>query len=465
VVVIGGGVIGNSVAYHLAQHAGWGSDVVVLERDQLTSGTTWHAAGLMVTFGSLSETATEIRKYSKELYSTLEAETGQSTGFMPVGFIELATSADRLEEYRRVSAFNRRCGIDVQEISPSEVQSLFPLCNVDDVEAGFYVPTDGRVNPVDCTMALSKGARQKGVRIYEGITVTDVQREDGKVSGVTVRNAEGEASTISAEIVVNCAGMWARQLGEMSGVSVPNQAAEHYYLLTEPMDDVDPSWPVVEDPSSYTYIRPEGGGLMVGMFEGEGAPWSVGGVPADSSFLSLDADWERMAPYLEQAMARVPRTLEVGAKQLFCGPESFTPDLAPIVGEAPELRNYFVAAGLNSIGILSGPGIGRLLAEWIVGGTPHPCDDVTGMHIDRLHRFMGNPEFRAARVAESLGNVYKCHYPTKSVQSARGARRSPLHDRLLSAGGQFKDVSGWESPDWCVVRGCFLRDFETLRRW
>ena len=200
VVVIGGGIIGNSVAYHLAQHAGWGSDVVVLERDQLTSGTTWHAAGLMVTFGSLSETATEIRKYSKELYSTLEGETGQSTGFMPVGFIELATSTDRLEEYRRVSAFNRRCGVDVQEISPSEVQSLFPLCHVEDVEAGFYVPTDGRVNPVDCTMALSKGARQKGVRIYEGITVTDVQRQDGKVSGVAVRNAEGEMSTISAEV-------------------------------------------------------------------------------------------------------------------------------------------------------------------------------------------------------------------------------------------------------------------------
>ena len=202
---------------------------------------------------------------------------------------------------------------------------------------------------------------------------------------------------------------------------------------------------------------------MVGMFEGEGAPWSVGGVPEDSSFLTLDPNWERMAPYLEQAMARVPRTLEVGAKQLFCGPESFTPDLAPIVGEAPELRNYFVAAGLNSIGILSGPGIGRLLADWIVSGAPDPCDDVTGMHIDRLHRFMGNPEFRAARVAESLGNVYKCHYPTKSVQSARGARRSPLHDRLLSAGAQFKDVSGWESPDWCVCAAAPpLRDVETL---
>ena len=406
-------------------------------------------AGLMVTFGSLSETATEIRKYSKELYHTvLEEETGQATGFMPVGFIELATTQDRLEEYRRVAAFNRRCGVDVREISPAEVLSLFPLCNVTDVVAGFYVESDGRVNPVDACMALAKGAKQNGVQIFEGVTVDEVTRSSGKVSGVKVTDANGEKATVEADIVVNCAGMWARQLGELNGVAVPNQAAEHYYYLTEPMADVDPSWPVVEDPSSYTYIRPEGGGLMVGMFEGEGAPWHVDGIPDGSSYLTLDPDFDRMAPYLEKAMARVPRTLEVGMKSLFCGPESFTPDLAPMVGEAPELRNYYVAAGLNSIGILSGPGIGRVLARWIVQGAPDARDDVTGMNLDRLHRFQANPMFRADRVKESLGNVYKCHYPTKAVQSARGARRSPLHDRLATAGAQFTDVSGWESPEW-----------------
>ena len=270
VVVAGGGIIGTSIAYHLAK-LGW-SDVVLLERDQLTSGTTWHAAGLMVTFGSLSETSTEMRKHSKELYSrVLEEETGMSTGFMPVGFIELATDQGYLEEYRRVAAFNRKCGVDVHELSPTEVRDKFPLCRVDDVLAGFYVEDDGRVNPVDATAALARGARNRGAKIVEGVSVASVTQSNGRVSGVVTACGR----EIGCEYFVNAGGMWARQLAQQSGVCVPNQAAEHYYLLTEAMESVDPKWPVVEDPSACTYIRPEGGGLMVGLFETDAAAWCV----------------------------------------------------------------------------------------------------------------------------------------------------------------------------------------------
>ncbi len=444
VVVVGGGVIGTSVAYHLA-HLGW-TDVVLLERDRLTSGTTWHAAGLMVTFGSTSQTSTEMRTYTRDLYGRLEAETGLATGFRPVGFIEVAADEGRLQEYRRVSAFNRLCGVEVEEISPGEVKELFPLARTDDLLAGFYVRADGRVNPVDVTMSLAKGARMRGVRIVEGLPVLDVLSHRGAVTGV--RTARGD---IEAEYVVNCAGMWARQLGERSGVSIPLQAAEHYYLLTEPVDGVDSSLPVLEDPGSYGYFREEGGGLMLGLFEAVCAPWRVDAIPETFSFGTLPPDWDRMSPYLHQAMQRVPVSAEVGIRTFFCGPESFTPDLAPVVGEAPELRNYYVAAGLNSIGILTGGGIGRALAHWIVDGRPDI--DVTGMNIDRLHAYQGNPEYRASRTVESLGMVYACHYPNRSMRTARGAKLSPLHHRLVEQRAWFRDVSGWEGADWYAPAG------------
>jgi glycine cleavage system aminomethyltransferase T/glycine/D-amino acid oxidase-like deaminating enzyme len=439
VVVVGGGIIGTSVAYHLAL-MGW-QDIVLLERDRLTSGTTWHAAGLMVTFGSTSQTSTEIRKYTRDLYRRLEAETGQATGFSPIGFIETATDPDRLEEYRRVAAFNRYCGVDVQELSPREVQELFPLASIEGMEAGFYVKEDGRVNPVDVTMALGKGARMRGVKILEGVPALGVLQERGRVRAV--RTATGDIQT---EIVVNCAGMWARQFGALAGVNIPNQAAEHYYLITEAIKGLPPRMPVLEDPASYGYYREEGGGLMVGLFEPVCAPWKIEGIPADFSFGELPPDWERMTPFLERAMARVPITTQVGIKKFFCGPESFTPDLRPLVGEAPELRGYFVAAGLNSVGVLTGGGLGRVLAHWIVTGSPDV--DVTGFNIDRVHAYQANPEYRRQRTIESLGMVYQCHYPTKSPESARGARQSPFHDRLAAAGACFREVSGWESPDW-----------------
>jgi 4-methylaminobutanoate oxidase (formaldehyde-forming) len=444
VVVVGGGVIGTSVAYHLAR-AGW-TDVVLLERDRLTSGTTWHAAGLMVTFGSLSHTSTEMRQYTRDLYANLEAETGLSTGFMPVGFIELAADEGRLEEYRRVAAFNRYCGVAVEEISPTEVGKLFPLARTDDLLAGFHVAGDGRANPVDVTMSLAKGARMRGVQIIEGAPVTGFVTNRGAVTGV--RTAFGD---IEAEYVVNCAGMWARQLGETAGVSIPLQAAEHYYLITEPVEGVDSTLPVIEDPAAFGYFREEGGGLMLGLFESECAPWHVDAIPESFSFGQLPPDWDRMSPYLSAAMARIPISAHVGVKTFFCGPESFTPDLQPIVGEAPELRGYFVAAGLNSIGILTGGGLGRVLAHWIVTGSPDV--DITGFDIARLQPYQRNPRYRATRTVESLGLVYATHYPNRSLRTARGAKLSAWHGRLAGQGAHFRDVSGWESPDWYAGAG------------
>jgi len=449
VVVVGGGIIGTSITYHLA-HLGV-RDVVLLERDRLTSGTTWHAAGLMATFGSTSETSTELRKYTRDLYLRLEAETGLATGMRQVGLIELAIEAGRLEEYRRVAAFNRHCGVDVHEISAREVAELWPLARTDDVLAGFYIPADGRVNPVDVTMSLAKGARQQGARIIEGVPVTGFLTNGGSVNGRTVTGVRTPLGDIEAEYVVNCAGMWARQLGELAGVSIPLQAAEHYYLLTEPIEAVSRDWPVLEDPANYGYFREEGGGLMLGMFEPVCAPWRVDGIPADFSFGELSPDWDRMGPFLEKTMSRIPIAEQVGIRKFFCGPESFTPDLAPVLGEAPELKNYFVAAGLNSIGILTGGGIGRLMAHWIVNGRPDA--DVTGMNIDRLHPYQANPLYRGTRTVESLGMVYATHYPGRSMRTARGAKLSPLHHRLVEQRAFFRDVSGWEGADWYAPEG------------
>jgi glycine/D-amino acid oxidase-like deaminating enzyme len=308
-------------------------------------------------------------KYSKELYSkVLQEETGMDTGYLPVGFIELACDTDRLQYYRRVASFNRFCGVQVEELTPSQVRENFPLLAIEEsnVLAGFYVPTDGRVNPYDATMALAKGARLYGATILEDTPITGITKSRTvsdesdilaalpRVTGVTLDSGE----TIEANVVVNCAGMWARQFGAKCGVdSIPNQAAEHYYLLTDSMPEVDPMWPVVEDSSRCTYIRPEGGGLMLGFFEWEGAAWNArNDIPHDFSFGEIEPDWERMGPYVEKAMELAPSTMNVGIKTLFCGPESFTPDNNPIVGEAPELRNYYVAAGLNSVGILTGGG-------------------------------------------------------------------------------------------------------------
>jgi glycine cleavage system aminomethyltransferase T/glycine/D-amino acid oxidase-like deaminating enzyme len=464
VVVIGGGVIGCSVAYHLA-HEGW-TDVVVLERDRLTSGTTWHAAGLMTCFGSTSETSTGIRLYSRDLYARLEAETGVSTGFKPVGLIEAAADADRLHEYRRVAAFQRHLGLEVEEIGPREMAELFPWAKVDDLLAGFHVAGDGRVNPVDLTQSLARGAKNLGVRVVEGVRVEDVLVTDGEVRGVVVSTGstdgrgstdgtgstdDGETSTVACEYVVNCTGMWARELGEKSGVVIPNQAAEHYYLITDTIEGIDPNGPVFEDPASYGYYREEGGGMMVGLFEPHAAAWSVDGIPRSASFTTLKPDWDRMSPFLEKAMERVPVTLEVGVRTFFCGPESFTPDLAPAVGEAPGIRNYFVAAGMNSVGVLSAGGLGRVLAHWIISGLPDV--DVTGWDVARFRADQLEPAYRRERTTEILGTVYAAHTPGKQLHTMRDRLLSPVHDRLVSNGGYLREVSGWEGADWFAGPG------------
>jgi 4-methylaminobutanoate oxidase (formaldehyde-forming) len=351
-----------------------------------------------------------------------------------------------LEEYRRVAAFNRYCGVDVHEIGPSVVKELFPLARTDDILAGFYVKEDGRANPVDLTMALARGARNRGATLIEEVPVTGFARRRGAVTGV-----ETAYGRIDCEYVVNCSGMWARQLAEMAGVNVPLQAAEHYYLITDRMPGIESSFPVIEDPASYGYFREEGGGLMIGLFEPICAPWNVTGIPDDFSFGEISPDWDRMGQYVEKAMQRVPLSLETGVRKFFCGPESFTPDLLPIVGEAPELRNYFVAAGLNSIGIITGGGIGRVVAHWILNGRPDV--DITGMNIDRLHGYQRNREYRKTRTVESLGMVYQCHYPTRSMQTARGAKKSAIYERLAARGAYFRDVSGWEGADWYAPDG------------
>ncbi|CAB4748330.1 MAG: FAD-dependent oxidoreductase [Actinobacteria bacterium] len=443
-VIVGGGVIGCSVAYHLAE-AGW-TDVVLIERDKLTSGTTWHAAGLMTCFGSFSETSMQMRLYTRQLYRELEAKTGQATGFSAVGFIEAAADKDRLEEYRRVAAFNRLCGLEVHEISPREIAERFPIADINGLEAGFYVPDDGRVNPVDVTMALAKGARANGVQIFEEVTATGVKVSDERVQSVTT--ALGD---IECDYVVNCTGMWARQFGQAHGVNIPLQAAEHYYLITDTISGIDSTLPVFEDPSAHAYYREEGGGLMIGLFEPVCAPWNVDSIPQDFSFGEISPDWDRMGPYLERAMQRVPISLEAGIRKFFCGPESFTPDLQPFIGEAPGIRNYFVAAGMNSVGILTGGGVGRVVANWIINGKPDV--DVTGFNINRALPHQRNPQYRAERTVETLGLVYQTHYPGRTVTTARGVKRSPIHHLLKERGAYFRDVSGWEGADWYASPG------------
>jgi 4-methylaminobutanoate oxidase (formaldehyde-forming) len=443
VAIVGGGVIGCSVAYHLAR-AGW-TDVVLLERHKLTAGTTWHAAGLVVTSGFTTETSIQIAKYTRELYAGLEAETGQSTGFKPVGLLQIAANREVLTDLRRKASFNRLMGVESQELSPAEVKAMWPLAKTDDVLAGFYTAGDGRANPVDVTVSLARGARSRGVRILEGVEVTGITQKAGRVTGVVT-----DRGAIEAEYVVNCAGMWGRRVGAMAGVSVPLQAAEHYYILLEGVA-IDRAWPVLEDPSIYGYFREEGGGLMVGLFETVAAPWALDGIPEHFAFGELEPDLDRMMPYLQNALERIPAAQDARVRQFFCGPESFTPDLAPVVGEAPELRNFFVAAGLNSLGILTAGGIGRLLAHWISEGLPDM--DVTELNIDRFQPYQTNRAYRRDRTVEIVGEMYKVHFPSKSFETARGVKRHVLHDRLARAGAFFVQSAGWEIADWYAPEG------------
>jgi len=443
VVIIGGGVIGCSVAYHLTK-LGW-DDVLVLERKELTCGTTWHAAGLVVT-PSGDEQYVEMVTYTRELIKSLEEETGQSTGFKDIGYLQLACTPDWLEERRRMAVAARKHGINYQEISPKEVKEMWPLADTSDVLAGFFTPEDGRANPVDFTMALAKGARMGGAKIFEDTAVVGINQKDGRVTGVVTDKGE-----IEAEFVVNCAGMWGREVGKMAGVNVPLQAAEHYYLLTEPIDGVHPDLPIIEDFGRYSYFREEVGGLLVGFFEPVAAPWGMDGIPKDFSFGELKPDWDRMMPYIEIAMERVPILENAGIHKFFCGPESFTPDGGPLMGEAPGLKNFYVAAGLNSLGILQGGGVGKIMAQWIVDGYC-PVDPLD-IDISRVFPFEGTQKFLTDRTVETLGLQYKLIYPNMANESARNARKTAIHNQLAEAGAFFVNGMGWEIPDWYAPPG------------
>jgi heterotetrameric sarcosine oxidase gamma subunit len=440
VVIVGGGVTGCSIAYHLA-HLGW-TDVVLLEQHQLTAGTTWHAAGLITSAGMTDETALFFSRYSRDLYARLEQETGHSTGFRPVGHISLATSPRRLEALRREAAWMAGFGVEDVEISPRELADMWPLARTDDVLSAFYVADEGRADPVGVATSLAKGARQLGVAIVEGVTATGVATRGRQVTAVLT-----SAGRIETEVVVNAAGMWARQFGGLAGVGVPLQAAEHYYLLTDTVPGMDPDLPVIEDPDNYGYYRPEGDGMLVGLFEPVAAPWSLDGVPDGFSFGKISPDWERMEPFLGRALDRIPVLSETGVRTFFCGPESFTADVRPLLGPAPELDGYFVAAGLNSLGILSGGGVGSMLAHWIVDGVP-PVD-ATSVAIDRTHSYETSRRFRAERTVEQLGVLFgDAVWPAWKPSTGRNVRRSVLHDRLAAAGGHFATSAGWEFAEW-----------------
>ncbi|MGA8707293.1 MAG: FAD-dependent oxidoreductase [Steroidobacteraceae bacterium] len=443
VVIIGGGVIGCSIAYHLTR-LGW-RDVLLLERKQLTCGTTWHAAGLLTTLRD-TITQTRLAKYTQDLYRGLEAETGQATGVISCGSIQLAATQDKAEEMRRGVNIARSFGVEGHEISPAEVQRLWPLADVSDLAAAFHFPGDARANPADVTQALARGARAGGATLLEHTRVTGIRQNDGRVTGV-----DTERGPVDAEIVVNCAGMWARQVGALAGVNVPLQAAEHYYLISEPVDGVQPLLPILRDPCNGAYIREEAGKIMLGLFEPVAKPWGQHGIPEDFCFGDIPPDWERMYPHIEKAMRRVPLLNDTGIKLLFCGPESFTPDHNYIMGEAPELRNFFVAAGFNSLGILSGGGAGFVMAQWIADG--HAPMDVWSVDIRRLHAWQNNSRYLLDRTVESLGIGYQDHWPFRQWQSARDVKKSILHDRLAAAGACFGESAGWERPNWYAVEG------------
>jgi heterotetrameric sarcosine oxidase gamma subunit len=443
VVVIGGGVIGCSVAYHLTKLGC--REVVLLERAQLTSGTTWHAAGLLTSLRD-TETQTRLARYSQDLYRKLESETGQATGFIGCGSIQLAMTADKAQEMRRGLHMAKCFGVEAHEITPGDVKDRWPLAEIGDLKAAFYFPNDGRVNPTDVTQALAKGARLGGAQIIENTPATDILTRDGRVVGV--RTGAGD---IQAEFVVNCAGMWARALGRLAGVNVPLQAAEHYYLISEPVPGVHPMLPILRDPGNSAYIREEAGKIMVGLFETQAKPWGTKGIPEDFRFGDIPPDWDRMYPHIEKAMRRVPCLLETGIKLLFCGPESFTPDHNYLMGEAPNLKSFFVAAGFNSLGILSGGGAGFVMAHWILEGRP-PMD-VWSVNLRRMHPWQDNDRYLQDRTVESLGIGYQDHWPFRQPATARGVKKGILHDRLAAAGACFGESAGWERPNWYARPG------------
>ena len=447
-VVVGGGVVGCSVAYHLAKQ-GW-KDVVLLERKQLTCGTTWHAAGLI---GQLRATAnmTKLARYTKDLYVNLEKETEVATGWRQCGSISVALTEERKEELYRQASMARAFGVAVEEISPEEAQNRYPYLNIEDVVGAVYLPEDGQGDPANIGLALAKGARQHGAQVLEGVKVTAIHTNDGKVSGVDwSRDGEDDQGTIEADYVVNCGGMWAHEVGRMVNVNVPLHACEHFYIVTEPIPDLQ-RLPVLRVPDECAYYKEDAGKILLGAFEPNAKPWGMNGIPDDFCFDQLQEDFDHFEPILEKAVNRFPKLEEAGIHTFFNGPESFTPDDAYHLGEAPNLKNFFIAAGFNSIGIQSAGGAGMALAEWMeTGEKPFDLGDVD---ISRMQPFQGNKTYLYERSTETLGLLYADHFPYRQKETARGVRRTPFHEHLKARGGVMGEIAGWERANWFANEG------------
>ncbi len=444
VVVIGGGVIGTSTAYHLARR-GW-HDVLLLEQGQLSSGTTWHAAGLL---GQLraTESGTRLVQYSARLYSELEAETGLATGLKHCGGVTVARTPERLVQLRRTAATAEAYDLECELLTPAQALARYPILETSDLLGAIWLPGDATVNPVDVTASLARGARMRGVRIEEHTRVTGITTKDGNVTGVVT-----DRGAVEAEVVVNCAGQWAKAVGLLCGVDVPLHSAEHFYVVTEAIEGVRPDLPILRDPDGYTYMKEEVGGLVVGGFEPQAKPWvAPDALPYPFEFQLLDEDWDQFSVLMESALHRIPVLQRTGLKKLFNGPESFTPDNQFVMGQAPGLRGFFVGAGFNSVGIASGGGAGRALADWIVEG--EPTSDLVAVDIRRFAPFNANNRWLRDRVGEVLGLHYAVPWPNRELATARPFRRSPLHHLLTDKGAVFGSKMGWERPNVFAPRG------------
>ena len=446
VVVIGGGVSGCSVAYHLAK-LGW-TDVVLLERKQLTCGTTWHAAGLV---GQLrgTQNMTRLAKYSTDLYAALERETGMATGFRQTGSISVALTEHRREELARSAALAKAFGVEAEPLSPGEIAGKYPHLNLDGVVSGVWLPKDGQADPANIALALARGARDRGARIVEGVSVERVTTAKGRVTGVDWVRGE-DRGCIAAEMVVNCAGMWGRDLARANGVTLPLHACEHFYIVTEAIPGLE-TLPVLRVPDECAYYKEDAGKMMLGAFEPKAKPWGMDGIPADFCFDQLPEDVDHFEPILAAAVERMPMLAEAGIHSFFNGPESFTPDDRYYLGEAPELAGYWIAAGYNSIGIVSSGGAGMALAQWMHDG--EPPFDLWEVDIRRAQPFQRNRRYLRERVSETLGLLYADHFPHRQPETARGVRRSPLHEHLKARGAVFGETAGWERANWFATEG------------
>ncbi len=443
VVIIGGGVIGCAIAYHLVRVGI--TDVLLLERKQLTCGTTWHAAGLV---GQLRATRnmTELAKYTSELFAGLEAETGQATGFRQNGSIAVALDGERFEELRRGASMARNFGLEVEVIGPAEIGERYPLLNLDGVVGGVFLPRDGQTNPIDTTLALAKGARMRGARILEGVPVERILVEGGRAVGV--RTACGE---VRAATVVLAAGMWSWWLARDIGVHLPLHAAEHFYIVTETIDELPRDLPVLRVPDERAYYKEDAGKILLGGFEPVAKPWGMEGIDPEHAFVTLPEDVEHFSPILEMAIGRMPVLETAGIHTFFNGPESFTPDDRYLLGEVAEVRDLFVACGMNSIGIQSSAGVGKVLAEWI--RDRRAPVDLVDVDVLRMQPFQASRRYLFDRTRETLGLLYAMHWPHRQYETARGARRAPFHERLLACGAVMGEMAGWERPDWFALPG------------